>query len=211
MLRRALLASLVALAGCASQNPDLYAISIVPGTPQPGGPKLVVLHDIGLARYLERLQIVRSSEDYRLNVRSNDWWGEPLGAMLARVLVELCQVVDYLHDQGHTHGSLSPEYIFFDAPQLRPMLLDSTLALFRFEGSAPSLGSRILVRPEYLSPERIQGQRADALADIYALGVILFELVTGTPPFAAKDPGMVRQKHLRETPPSLAGGSRAWR
>jgi uncharacterized lipoprotein YmbA len=88
MLRRALLASLVALSGCASQNPDLYALSIVPGTPQPGGPKLVVLHDIGLARYLERLQIVRSSEDYRLNVRSNDWWGEPLGGMLGRVLVE---------------------------------------------------------------------------------------------------------------------------
>ncbi len=56
--------------------------------PQPGGPKLVVLREIGLARYLERSQIVRSSEDYRLNVRANDWWGEPLGGMLARVLVE---------------------------------------------------------------------------------------------------------------------------
>jgi uncharacterized lipoprotein YmbA len=88
MLRRALLANLATLAGCASPNPDLYTITVVPGTPQPGGPKLVILHDIGLARYLERSQIVRSSEDYRLNVRANDWWGEPLGGMLARVLVE---------------------------------------------------------------------------------------------------------------------------
>jgi uncharacterized lipoprotein YmbA len=88
MLRRALLASLAALVGCASPNPDLYTITVVPGTAQPGGPKLVVLHDIGLARYLERSQIVRSSENYRLNVQANDWWGEPLGSMLARVLVE---------------------------------------------------------------------------------------------------------------------------
>ena len=41
-----------------------------------------------IARFLERSQIVRSSENYRLDVMSNDWWGEPLGAMVSRVLVE---------------------------------------------------------------------------------------------------------------------------
>jgi hypothetical protein len=46
------------------------------------------LHQIGLARYLERSQIVRSSENYRLDVMSNDWWGEPMAAMLSRVLVD---------------------------------------------------------------------------------------------------------------------------
>ncbi len=53
-----------------------------------GAPKAIELRQIGLARYLERSQIVRSSENYRLDVMANDWWGEPLGAMLARVLVE---------------------------------------------------------------------------------------------------------------------------
>ena len=46
-----------------------------------------MLQQIGLQRYLERSQIVRSSENYRLDVMENDWWGEPLGAMLGRVLV----------------------------------------------------------------------------------------------------------------------------
>jgi uncharacterized protein len=51
-----------------------------------------MLQQIGLQRYLERSQIVRSSENYRLDVMENDWWGEPLGAMLSRVLVsELSQ------------------------------------------------------------------------------------------------------------------------
>jgi uncharacterized protein len=53
-----------------------------------GAPKAIEVRQIGLARYLERSQIVRSSENYRLDVMANDWWGEPLGAMLARVLVE---------------------------------------------------------------------------------------------------------------------------
>ena len=49
---------------------------------------MVVLREIGLARYLERSQIVRSSEGYRLSVEANNWWGEPLGAMIARILAE---------------------------------------------------------------------------------------------------------------------------
>jgi uncharacterized lipoprotein YmbA len=78
----------VALAACSSPSPVLYTIAPAPGTPQPGGPKVVALQQISTARYLERSQIVRSSENYRLDVMSNDWWGEPLGAMLSRVLVE---------------------------------------------------------------------------------------------------------------------------
>jgi uncharacterized protein len=76
------------LAACSSPNPALYTLAPVPGTPQGGGPKVIVLREIGLARYLERSQIVRSSEDYRLDVLANDWWGESLGTMIGRVLEE---------------------------------------------------------------------------------------------------------------------------
>jgi uncharacterized protein len=79
------------LAACSSPSPVLYTIAPVPGVQQAASPKVVVLQQIGLERYLERLQIVRSSEDYKLDVMSNDWWGEPLGAMLSRVLVDELQ------------------------------------------------------------------------------------------------------------------------
>lgn len=89
MLRRPLLLLLAAVpAGCASPNPTLYVLAPLPGASQPGAPRMVELREIGLARYLERPQIVRSSEGYRLDVLSNEWWGEPLGAMLSRVLVQ---------------------------------------------------------------------------------------------------------------------------
>ena len=80
--------ALAALAACSSPTPVLYTIAPTPGTPQNSGPKVVELQQISTARYLERSQIVQSSENYRLDVMSNDWWGEPLAPMLNRVLVE---------------------------------------------------------------------------------------------------------------------------
>jgi uncharacterized protein len=76
------------LAACSSPSPVLYTIAPVQGPVQTGGPRVVALQQISMARYLERSQIVRSSENYRLDVMSNDWWGEPPGPMLSRVLIE---------------------------------------------------------------------------------------------------------------------------
>jgi uncharacterized protein len=84
----ALLGLLTVIAACSSPSPVLYTIAPVQGPVQPGGPKVIVLQQISTAHYLERSQIVRSSENYRLDVMSNDWWGEPLAAMLSRVLTE---------------------------------------------------------------------------------------------------------------------------
>ena len=86
--RLAVLGLLAAIAACSSPSPVLYTIAPVQGPVQPGAPKVIALQQISTAHYLERSQIVRSSENYRLDVMSNDWWGEPLAAMLSRVLTE---------------------------------------------------------------------------------------------------------------------------
>lgn len=76
----------------ASPDPVLYTVAVRPGPALPGGPRVVQLRDIGLASYLDRREIVRSSEDYKLGVMANNWWGEPLGSLLGRILVvELSQ------------------------------------------------------------------------------------------------------------------------
>lgn len=86
--RSVVLGLTVTLAACSTPSPKLYSIAPVEGTAQSGGPKVILLQQIGLARYLERSQIVRSSENYQLDVMPNDWWGEPLGAMISRILVD---------------------------------------------------------------------------------------------------------------------------
>lgn len=76
------------VAGCSSSpDPVLYTLQMKPGPTFPKGPAVIQLRDIGLARYLDRREIVRSSADYKLGVMANDWWGEPLGAMLSRIIV----------------------------------------------------------------------------------------------------------------------------
>ncbi|HEY2539868.1 MAG TPA: PqiC family protein [Stellaceae bacterium] len=86
--RLSALALAAAVAACSSPDPVLYTIATAPGAAQIGGPKVVLVQQIAVAHFLERSQIVRSSENYRLDVMSNDWWGEPLAPMLNRVLVE---------------------------------------------------------------------------------------------------------------------------
>jgi uncharacterized lipoprotein YmbA len=86
--RAAVLCMALTVASCASTDPKLYTIAPVQGAAVSGAPKVIALHSVGIARYLQRNQIVRSSDDYRLDVMSNDWWGEPLDAMVARVLTE---------------------------------------------------------------------------------------------------------------------------
>jgi uncharacterized protein len=87
-ISRGLLAMLLALSSCSSPNPALYTIKPVAGVVQPGSHLVIVLREVGLARYLDRSQIVRSGEAYKLVVASNDWWGEPLAGMVTRVLIE---------------------------------------------------------------------------------------------------------------------------
>jgi uncharacterized protein len=74
------------LGACSSPDPVLYTIAPVSGAAKAGGPKVVVIERVVIANYLDRSQIVQSSEDYRVNLKSNDWWAESLTTMLRRVL-----------------------------------------------------------------------------------------------------------------------------
>lgn len=83
-----MVAAITLLAGCSSSPaPVLFTIAPVDGPTYTASPPVVLVEQIGLARYLERTRIVRSSDNYHLKVMSNDWWGEPPAAMLNRVLV----------------------------------------------------------------------------------------------------------------------------
>ena len=86
--RNALLTLALLPAACASPNPDLFVLAALPGTPRPGAPRNIELRAIAIPRYLERSQIVRSSEGYRMDVLANQWWGEPLDTMLGRIVVQ---------------------------------------------------------------------------------------------------------------------------
>jgi uncharacterized protein len=76
------------VASCSSPDPTLYTIAPVPGAVVSGAPKVVAVHGVGVAQYLARNPIVQTSGDYRIVMRPGSWWGEPIDAMLGRVLVQ---------------------------------------------------------------------------------------------------------------------------
>jgi serine/threonine protein kinase len=129
----------------------------------------------------------------------------PLQAM--SLTLSLAEAMTYLHARGLPHGSLTPGYILVETSGQRiiPKLLDSGLSLCRIP-EAPVPGGRLLVAPEYLSPERVQGQRSDEQSDVYGLGVLLFELVTGHAPYSDPDVNTTRQLHVRGSIPRLPAG-----
>ena len=86
--RHALLLAAALPAACASPNPALYTLAPVSGQAHAGAPRLIELRAVALPHYLERSEIVRSTENYRLDVLPNDWWGESLSSMLSRVLLQ---------------------------------------------------------------------------------------------------------------------------
>jgi len=76
------------MAACESPPPRVYTLAPVPGVSRSGIPHTVLVRQSGIARYLEGPDIVRSSENYWLDVRTNEIWGEPLETMIGRVLTE---------------------------------------------------------------------------------------------------------------------------
>ena len=78
----------LALTGCASASPSYYTLAAVPGRVVPTGPLKIELRQLGLAGYLDRPEIVRSTSGFRVDLIPNTRWGEPAGGMIERVLIE---------------------------------------------------------------------------------------------------------------------------
>lgn len=109
LLSLPVLASPILQACGASPEPTLYMLAMRPGTVLPRGPRVVEVRDVGLPGYLDRKEIVRSTDDSKLDVRANAWWGEPMGGMLGRIIVlELSQRLPGSQVYGET-GSITTD------------------------------------------------------------------------------------------------------
>jgi tetratricopeptide (TPR) repeat protein len=116
-----------------------------------------------------------------------------------RVFTAICSATDYAHAQGRIHRDIKPDNIMFDADN-RPILTDFGIASIvggtRFTATGAMIGT-----PAYMSPEQGKGDPNDYRSDIYSLGVVLYEMVTGRVPFDADTPFAVVLKHVNEALP----------
>jgi serine/threonine-protein kinase len=113
---------------------------------------------------------------------------------------EICEALDYMHKHGVVHRDLKPENIMVD-DQDRIKIIDFGIAMkedarrLTFVDMSATLGT-----PDYISPEQVKGQRGDQRSDIYSLGAMLYEMLTGQPPFVGSNPLAVMNERVLKDP-----------
>ncbi len=126
----------------------------------------------------------------------------PLAVEEAVSLVgNLADAVAYAHSRGVVHRDLKPGNVLLRGGQPDdPVLTDFGIARM-VDATVATASGVTLGTPVYMAPEQGQGQPGDARSDVYALGVILYELLTGAPPFEADSPYALILRHIHTPPP----------
>jgi serine/threonine-protein kinase len=128
---------------------------------------------------------------------------------VARILDGIAESLEEAHRQGIVHRDIKPENIFLE-PRPTPdfvKVLDFGIAKIVSGdgmGSQPALtaAGQTLGTLEYMSPEQLMGKQLDGRSDLYALGTLAYEMLTGALPFSAKTPGDIIGYHLKTVPPA---------
>jgi tRNA A-37 threonylcarbamoyl transferase component Bud32 len=119
----------------------------------------------------------------------------------ARLMNQISGALQHAHDQGIVHRDVKPSNILLDDGG-NALLSDFGLARPE-EGDASLTGSMFVGTPAFMSPEQVQGQKADALSDQYSLAVILYLLTTNRLPFQGETPMATALKHINEPVPDV--------
>ncbi len=116
----------------------------------------------------------------------------------ASIAVQVACALDYAHRHGVVHRDIKPDNILFDEDG-NVALTDFGIATARFHGRLTANG-RAMGTPHYMSPEQAMGKLVDGRSDLYAVGLLLYEMLLGHPPFDGEDSYAVGYKHVHETP-----------
>jgi hypothetical protein len=117
----------------------------------------------------------------------------------AAIVVQVAEALDFAHSKGVVHRDLKPSNVML-LPDGTAKVMDFGIARARrFEGMTAT--AAFLGTPDYVAPETIDGRGTEPRSDLYALGLILFELLTGRRPFTGDTPFAILKKHCTEEPP----------
>ncbi|HEX6270800.1 MAG TPA: serine/threonine-protein kinase [Anaerolineales bacterium] len=120
----------------------------------------------------------------------------------ARIFELIAPGLDEAHAKGIVHRDLKPSNILFDRKGV-PYISDFGIAKLVQDQAGNVTGSAIIGTPAYMAPEQASGDAVDGRADIYALGIILFEMLTGKQPYEADTPMGVAIKHITDPVPHI--------
>jgi eukaryotic-like serine/threonine-protein kinase len=132
----------------------------------------------------------------------------PIPARQAREIAEqLCRALTPAHDQRVVHRDIKPANVLISADG-RVKVADFGVARLA-EGSTDGGAATIVGTPRYMAPEQARGRPTSPATDVYAIGIVLYEMLSGQPPFVEKSAVELALRHLHDHPPPLAAGTPA--
>src|SRR5262245_29361284 len=139
-----------------------------------------------------------------------DRYGRMQPARVMKILAQCCQSLAEAHNLGIIHRDIKPDNLFLvtlgGQPDFVKVLDFSVAKLKQAAGSAMQTQAGVVFgTPNYMSPEQGRGLPLDARSDIYALGVVAYEMLMGRPPFSSNNPMEVLAAHVRSPVPPLMG------
>ena len=161
-------------------------------------PNIVGIYDSGVdgGRYYIAMEYVEGSTlTERLHERGPFSVSEG-----CRVAADIADALDFAHRHGTIHRDVKPSNILLGADG-RTRVTDFGIARALAGDEALTEVGMVMGTPRYSSPEQAQGLPLDPRSDLYSLGVVLFEMLTGSPPFTAATPVAVAQRHVSEAAP----------
>jgi serine/threonine protein kinase len=164
-------------------------------------PNVVPIHDAGEVdgRLYLAMRLVAGT-DLRQLLRAE---GPLEPSRAVAICGQVASALDAAHAKALIHRDVKPSNVLLDEGE-HVYLADFGLTRRPDEQGAPAGEGRSIGTPAYLAPEQIEGQQVDGRADVYSLGCLLYECLTGEPPFAGDSPLAVAWAHLEEQPPSAS-------
>ncbi len=115
------------------------------------------------------------------------------------VIADACQALNFSHQHGIIHRDVKPANIMISKTGA-VKVMDFGIARALSDANSVTQTSAVIGTAQYLSPEQARGEKVDARSDVYSLGCVLYEILTGEPPFVGDTPVAVAYQHVREDP-----------
>jgi len=121
--------------------------------------------------------------------------------VIARLLDQITEALDYAHEQGVVHRDMKPQNVLLDT-RGNAFITDFGIAKMVGERTMLTQSGAVMGTPAYMAPEQWFARRVDGRTDLYALGIMLYEMLTGSVPFESETPAQIMYMHLQAPPPS---------